>query len=71
MKCKGIRIRVRNDITNNKGETIFKNELVTINSIWSNDSNTMLSCEIQKDDIVIITNLKNIIQRNTEKSKNI
>ena len=30
-------------------------------SIWSNDSNTILNCEIQKDNIIIITKLKNII----------
>ena len=61
MKCKNLKIRVRNNISNNKGETIYKNEIVTINSIWSNDSNTILSCEIQKDNIIIITKLKNII----------
>lgn len=61
MKHEGIKIRIGNNITNNKGETIFKNELVTINGIWSNDSNTVLSCEIQKGDIIIITKLKNII----------
>jgi hypothetical protein len=61
MKCENLKIRVRNDITNNIGETIYKNETVTINSIWSNDSNTILSCEIQKDNIIIITKLKNII----------
>ena len=61
MKCENLKIRVRNDITNNIGETIHKNEIVTINSIWGNDSNTILSCEIQKDNIIIITKLKNII----------
>ena len=61
MKCKNLKIRVRNNISNNKGETIYKNEIVNINSIWSNDSNTILSCEIQKDNIIIITKLKNII----------
>ena len=61
MKCENLKIRVRNDITNNGGETIYKNEIVTINSIWSNDSNTILSCEIQKDNIIIITKLKNIM----------
>ena len=61
MKYEDLKIRVKNDITNNSGETIFKNETVTINSIWSNDSNTILSCEIQKDNIIIITKLKNII----------
>ena len=61
MKCENLKIRVRNNVSNNKGETIYKNEIVTINSIWSNDSNTILSCEIQKDNIIIITKLKNII----------
>lgn len=61
MKCEDLKIRVRNDITNNIGETIYKNEIVIINSIWSNDSNTILNCEIQKDNIIIITKLKNII----------
>ena len=42
MKYENIKIRVRNDITNSRGETIFKNEIVTINSIWNNDSNTIL-----------------------------
>mgnify|MGYP007127201432 CR=1 FL=1 len=35
MKYENIKIRVRNDITNSRGETIFKNEIVTINSIWN------------------------------------
>ena len=61
MECKNLKIRLKNDITNNSGETIFKNEIVTINSIWSNDSNTILNCEIQKDNIVIVTKLKNIM----------
>ena len=61
MDCKNLKIRVTKDITNIMGETIYKNELVTINSIWSNDSNTILNCEIQKDNIIIITKLKNII----------
>ena len=61
MDCKKLKIRVKNDITNNIGDTIHKNEIVTINSIWCNDSNTILSCEIQKDNIIIITKLKNII----------
>lgn len=33
MDCKKLKIRVKNDITNNIGETIHKNEIVTINSI--------------------------------------
>ena len=61
MDFKNLKIRIRNDITNMLGETIHKNEIVTINSIWSNDSNTILRCEIQKDNIIIITKLKNII----------
>lgn len=61
MKCENLKIRVRKDVTNNIGETIYKNEIVTINSIWSNESNTILNCEIQKDNIIIITKLKNII----------
>ena len=61
MKCENLKIRIKNDVTNMIGETIYKNEIVTINSIWSNDSNTILSCEIQKDNIIIITTLKNII----------
>ena len=61
MDCKNLKIRIKNDITNIMGETIHKNEIVTINSIWWNDINNTLSCEIQKDNIVIITKLKNII----------
>ena len=61
MDCKNLKIRIKNDITNIMGETIHKNEIVTINSIWWNDVINTLSCEIQKDNIVIITKLKNII----------
>ena len=61
MDCKNLKIRVTKDITNIMGETIYKNEIVTINSIWWNGINNTLSCEIQKDNILIITNLKNII----------
>ena len=61
MDCKNLKIRIKNDITNIMGETIHKNEIVTINSIWWNDIINTLSCEIQKDNIVIITKLKNII----------
>ena len=61
MKCENLKIRIRNDITNIMGETIHKNEIVTINSIWWNDIINTLSCEIQKDNIIIITKLKNII----------
>ena len=61
MDCKNLKIRIKNDITNIMGETIHKNEIVTINSIWWNDILNTLSCEIQKDNIVIITKLKNII----------
>ena len=34
MYCKNLKIRIKNDITNIMGETIHKNEIVTINSIW-------------------------------------
>lgn len=61
MDCKNLKIRIKNDITNIMGETIHKNEIVTINSIWWNDVINTLSCEIQKDNIIIITKLKNII----------
>ena len=61
MDCKNLKIRVTKDITNIMGETIHKNEIVTINSIWWNDIINTLSCEIQKDNIIIITKLKNII----------
>ena len=61
MECKNLKIRLKNDITNNSGETIHKHELVTIIDIYSNDSNTILYCEIQKDNIIILTRLKNII----------
>ena len=61
MDCKNLKIRVTKDITNIMGETIHKNEIVTVNSIWWNDVINTLSCEIQKDNIVIITKLKNII----------
>lgn len=56
-----LQIRIRKTITNMGGQTIHKNELVTINDVWSNCSNTILRCEIQKDDIIIITNLKDIL----------
>jgi hypothetical protein len=63
MKIMGkIKIRVASKIINNKNEVIEKGDIVTINKIWSNDSNTILYCEIQKDDIVIFTRLKEILK---------
>ena len=69
MDCKNLKIRIKNDITNIMGETIHKNEIVTINSIWSNDSNTILRCEIQKDNILIITTLKKYIIKRRNKNE--
>lgn len=59
MDCKNLKVRAARDITNNAGQTIYKNDLIEITEIYSND--VTLKCTIKKDDIIIFAKLKDII----------